>query len=131
MIPRPPRSTRTDTLFPYPTLFRAGPGAVPSSLQTRAPARTRREAMTQKWKPVALAIGATLAGGLMLSGSALATTTLAQGYLLGAQEAGTAHKAKEGSCGDDKAKEGKAGVPAMDKAKNGKAEVQTLVTNAN
>src|SRR3546814_9627481 len=30
MIPRPPRSTRTDTLFPYTTLFRstasAGPG---------------------------------------------------------------------------------------------------------
>src|SRR3546814_19945047 len=31
MIRRPPRSTRTDTLFPYTTLFRAGtrhPGAV-------------------------------------------------------------------------------------------------------
>src|SRR3546814_4528978 len=76
-----------------------GPGAVPSSLQTRAPARTRREAMTQNRKPVALAIGATLAGGLMLSGSAFASTPLAQGYLLGAQEAGTADKAKEGSCG--------------------------------
>src|SRR3546814_13036040 len=24
MIPLPPRSTRTDTLFPYPTLFRSG-----------------------------------------------------------------------------------------------------------
>src|SRR3546814_13679089 len=23
MLPRPPRSTRTDTLFPYPTLFRS------------------------------------------------------------------------------------------------------------
>src|SRR3546814_9036095 len=35
MIRRPPRSTRTDTLFPYPTLFRsvrssmAAPGAAP------------------------------------------------------------------------------------------------------
>src|SRR3546814_6506827 len=31
MIPRPPRSTRTDTLFPYTTLFRSGPtgGEVP------------------------------------------------------------------------------------------------------
>src|SRR3546814_13230003 len=30
MIRRPPRSTRTDTLFPYPTLFRSAldPGAV-------------------------------------------------------------------------------------------------------
>src|SRR3546814_13902226 len=27
MIRRPPRSTRTDTLFPYTTLFRSGDGA--------------------------------------------------------------------------------------------------------
>src|SRR3546814_11203481 len=27
MIPRPPRSTRTDTLFPYTTLFRSATGA--------------------------------------------------------------------------------------------------------
>src|SRR3546814_4689764 len=27
MIRRPPRSTRTDTLFPYTTLFRSGRGA--------------------------------------------------------------------------------------------------------
>src|SRR3546814_1379154 len=29
MIRRPPRSTRTDTLFPYTTLFRSPPGARP------------------------------------------------------------------------------------------------------
>src|SRR3546814_17538018 len=29
MIRRPPISTRTDTLFPYTTLFRSDPGAVP------------------------------------------------------------------------------------------------------
>src|SRR3546814_8982912 len=28
MIRRPPGSTRTDTLFPYTTLFRSGPGVV-------------------------------------------------------------------------------------------------------
>src|SRR3546814_12747227 len=28
MILRPPRSTRTDTLFPYTTLFRSGSGAI-------------------------------------------------------------------------------------------------------
>src|SRR3546814_18992894 len=28
MIRRPPRSTRTDTLFPYTTLFRSGDGTV-------------------------------------------------------------------------------------------------------
>src|SRR3546814_1799313 len=86
--------------------------------------------MTQNRKPVALAIGATLAGGLMLSGSAFASTPLAQGYLLGAQEAGTADKAKEGSCGADKAKEGSCGA---DKAKEGKrseehtSELQSLM----
>src|SRR3546814_19506352 len=31
MIPRPPRSTRTDTLFPYTTLFRSG---LPTSAQS-------------------------------------------------------------------------------------------------
>src|SRR3546814_7544140 len=29
MIRRPPRSTRTDTLFPYTTLFRSRPGLCP------------------------------------------------------------------------------------------------------
>src|SRR3546814_11795240 len=29
MIRRPPRSTRTDTLFPYTTLFRSHPGMAP------------------------------------------------------------------------------------------------------
>src|SRR3546814_5751164 len=31
MIRRPPRSTRTDTLFPYTTLFRSNPGLHPCS----------------------------------------------------------------------------------------------------
>src|SRR3546814_19411047 len=29
MLPRPPRSSRTDTLFPYTTLFRSAIGAAP------------------------------------------------------------------------------------------------------
>src|SRR3546814_948667 len=37
MIRRPPRSTRTDTLFPYTTLFRSRTG--------RAPLRVRRSRM--------------------------------------------------------------------------------------
>src|SRR3546814_1580903 len=32
MIRRPPRSTRTDTLFPYTTLFRSQAGRVPRSI---------------------------------------------------------------------------------------------------
>lgn len=98
--------------------------------------------MSQTRKPIALAIGATLAGGLALSGSAFASTQLAQGYLLGAQDAASADKAKEGSCGankadkegscgsdkagkegscgSDKAGEGSCGMAAMDSDKDGK-----------
>ncbi len=83
-------------------------------------------------KPAALAIGATLAGGLMLSGSAFASTPLAQGYLLGAQQAATTEKATEASSGTNKMKEGscgaghkagaegKCGMTAMDTDKDGK-----------
>src|SRR3546814_17202231 len=38
MIRRPPRSTRTDTLFPYTTLFRAGEQAVVDHPDRAAPA---------------------------------------------------------------------------------------------
>src|SRR3546814_7860068 len=37
MIRRPPRSTRTDTLFPYTTLFRSLPMIVISSTPMKAP----------------------------------------------------------------------------------------------
>src|SRR3546814_11726756 len=37
MIRRPPRSTRTDTLFPYTTLFRS-PAAAPAAAAPAAPA---------------------------------------------------------------------------------------------
>src|SRR3546814_1050569 len=36
MIRRPPRSTRTDTLFPYTTLFRSSRRAVPLRWRSRA-----------------------------------------------------------------------------------------------
>src|SRR3546814_19501625 len=36
MIRRPPRSTRTDTLFPYTTLFRSGRAASAGSERVRA-----------------------------------------------------------------------------------------------
>src|SRR3546814_17435205 len=44
MIRRPPRSTRTDTLFPYTTLFRSG-GGLPRGRDPRAarPVRGRHE----------------------------------------------------------------------------------------
>src|SRR3546814_4077777 len=39
MIRRPPRSTRTDTLFPYTTLFRSERGSIFQSLQLQCMAR--------------------------------------------------------------------------------------------
>src|SRR3546814_7970595 len=44
MIRRPPRSTRTDTLFPYTTLFR-------SSRRSRAPRSTRRRRSSRTKRP--------------------------------------------------------------------------------
>src|SRR3546814_8626482 len=38
MIRRPPRSTRTDTLFPYTTLFRSDLPSLPSGLPQLSPA---------------------------------------------------------------------------------------------
>src|SRR3546814_14009305 len=37
MIRRPPRSTRTDTLFPYTTLFRSSPSSTLNSVVFRKP----------------------------------------------------------------------------------------------
>src|SRR3546814_6923284 len=38
MIRRPPRSTRTDTLFPYPTLFRSACAHLPQARRAEAEA---------------------------------------------------------------------------------------------
>src|SRR3546814_2134912 len=47
MIRRPPRSTRTDTLFPYTTLFRSSS----SSHCSRARFRASRRAARGRWSP--------------------------------------------------------------------------------
>src|SRR3546814_2021440 len=46
MIRRPPRSTRTDTLFPYTTLFRS---PTSGSIQSSAPPRSERVAPLLVW----------------------------------------------------------------------------------
>src|SRR3546814_17037659 len=53
MIRRPPRSTRTDTLFPYTTLFRSlpakgGPGRGGSPDQGRRPAGGRSDRLSEE-----------------------------------------------------------------------------------
>src|SRR3546814_16414370 len=54
LIRRPPRSTRTDTLFPYTTLFRSA--VLPATVQRRRQTPDRRRSL------VALAPSATRAG---------------------------------------------------------------------
>src|SRR3546814_2304553 len=44
MIRRPPRSTRTDTLFPYTTLFRSGDPRQPAAICRRGRFRRRQRA---------------------------------------------------------------------------------------
>src|SRR3546814_5162437 len=52
MIRRPPRSTRTDTLFPYTTLFRSNIEAGARVVEIVVPAIIRRPAIT----PIAIAV---------------------------------------------------------------------------
>lgn len=64
-------------------------------------------------KPLALAVGAALVGGIALSGSAFAMTDLSSGYMLSASQAGSGaeQKAAEASCGaNKKAAEAKCGA---------------------
>src|SRR3546814_1991759 len=53
MIRRPPRSTRTDTLFPYTTLFRSRPAA---SAQAAADAAAAKEDKLDRGHPRRLAL---------------------------------------------------------------------------
>ena len=68
-------------------------------------------------KPLALAVGAALVGGIALSTSAFAMTDLSSGYMVAASQApGEAGKKDaEGKCG-----EGKCGIEVMDADKDGK-----------
>src|SRR3546814_15299106 len=50
MIPQPPRSTRTDSLFPYPTFFRAQ--ARQAEARPTPPAITRPETAPPRLAPV-------------------------------------------------------------------------------
>src|SRR3546814_8405352 len=50
MIRRPPRSTRTDTLFPYTTLFRSRPVKRPVSPSTKAPPHTEASTEPSPWR---------------------------------------------------------------------------------
>src|SRR3546814_17023390 len=78
MIRRPPRSTRTDTLFPYTTLFRSvavGFGLVAS------PIEEDREQMVSEVRAAGLGKGAeALVNRLSAATSKLVLTNFTQGY---------------------------------------------------
>src|SRR3546814_3199811 len=57
MIRRPPRSTRTDTLFPYTTLFRSG-----EVVESGSPSCVRRRLRTPRAADAAAAAAAATAG---------------------------------------------------------------------
>src|SRR3546814_11251645 len=54
MIRRPPRSTRTDTLFPYTTLFRSGVGEHQQDADDEADKLSRLTHGCLQWCPVAM-----------------------------------------------------------------------------
>src|SRR3546814_20347807 len=51
MIRRPPRSTRTDTLFPYTTLFRSAPAPCEAAFHARPPSSCRQECPSSAIRP--------------------------------------------------------------------------------
>src|SRR3546814_18650353 len=63
MIRRPPRSTRTDTLFPYTTLFRSGQSPVVEGLGFRACVRRLRAAPHRRRPALLLAAAAVVRTG--------------------------------------------------------------------
>src|SRR3546814_6655159 len=54
MIRRPPRSTRTDTLFPYTTLFRSGPGGAPFFTRLRLKGGMTKQLLYNTLGPIEL-----------------------------------------------------------------------------
>src|SRR3546814_6126962 len=63
MIRRPPRSTRTDTLFPYTTLFRSHLLALPAVARMAAEFRRPRELyLYRPWNRIARGAGRNPAG---------------------------------------------------------------------
>src|SRR3546814_17288523 len=85
MIRRPPRSTRTDTLFPYTTLFRSQRGAgrpdrVPEIVVKRGKPALR--AATFALAILLVAAGPTTAGTLPDSAYAEVNEKLVEGYVL-------------------------------------------------
>src|SRR3546814_10523528 len=58
MIRRPPRSTRTDTLFPYTTLFRSLPPQVAADSAARLPVLYYLSGLTCTWENVTAKAGA-------------------------------------------------------------------------
>src|SRR3546814_7370835 len=62
MIRRPPRSTRTDTLFPYTTLCRSAPAATYPFITPLLGKRIRTDIIREQWDDVLRLVGSIKAG---------------------------------------------------------------------
>src|SRR3546814_6303571 len=95
MIRRPPRSTRTDTLFPDTTLFRSKSAVVTNSLNTADPI----PGATITYTIVATVAGSGSVSGLAISDDIPADTSYAQGSItLGRTALSDAADADAGDC---------------------------------
>src|SRR3546814_6371678 len=77
MIRRPPRSTRTDTLFPYTTLFRSAPQARPSFPPTGSDTSIHSAISFNRFQMRKYAMSLRFIGASLLA-LAIATPALAQ-----------------------------------------------------
>src|SRR3546814_19205880 len=90
MILRPPRSTRTDTLFPYTTLFRSA--ILPTLSAQFATQSTGNFSATLDWAlRLMLVIGLPAAVGMVLFAGPLVATVYGHGRFSVDDEIGRAH----------------------------------------
>src|SRR3546814_9501801 len=96
MIRRPPRSTRTDTLFPYTTLFRS-PGYRADDAASARRARRNGRGAARGDRSVVAAVAAADAGKRTMSGAEQAVRAKALALLAGdAELAGLVHGVFDG-----------------------------------
>src|SRR3546814_5532704 len=113
MIRRPPRSTRTDTLFPYTTLFRSNfryTVAVPTSIRDKADSTSESRFMRSVTSSATASVCSSVAPGASWMATRLVSESIEGWKVIGSNE--------------------KLEMVAKSASKKGRAHVRTPVTNA-